>query len=206
MRAIGLSGYAQSGKTTAANYIEKAYGFRRKHIASTLRRMLAEMLCDLGYSPADVYDILEGSRKDGWIIPEIGRTSRELQITIGTEWGRELVHPDLWVGTWSNGIKPGERIMNDSVRFPNEEKGIREKLDGITILITRPGTRPVQFKWGAIGKFLFDRFGLMWGVHDSERIDRLNPDYVIVNDGTVEDLHRQIDDIMEEAGAMRRFA
>lgn len=199
MAAIGLSGFAQTGKTTAAEYIEKVYGFKRVHIAATLRSMLKAMLLDLGYSGYDIHDILEGKRKDGWTIPEIGRTSREIQISVGTEWGRELVHPDLWVKTWGHLASQYERAMNDSVRFPNEEAGIKE-LEGFTILIERPGTGPAAFKWKWLGKQIYKWFGKLWGAHDSERVDRLKPSYVVVNDGLIGQLYSKIDDIMAKEG------
>jgi len=195
MTAIGLSGFAQTGKTTAANYIEEVYGFKRVHIATTLRSMLHCLLYDLGYGLEDKDDILEGKRKDGWIIPELGCTSRHLQITIGTEWGRQLINPDVWVKTWKHLASQYDRAMNDSVRFPNEEAGIKD-MGGFTILIERPGTGPAAFKWKRIGKQIYKWFGKLWGAHDSERVDRLKPTYTIVNDGLVGELYSQIDNIM----------
>lgn len=202
MDAIGLSGFASSGKTTAAKYLEQAYGFERRHIAEPLRAMLAVLMRANGISDDMINRYLVGDLKDGVVIPELGKTSRELQISIGTEWGREHVNPNLWVDTWVRGA--GDRpSMNDSVRFPNEEDGIRE-LGGITILIERPGTGPVSFKWGKIGRKLYDWFGLMWGVHDSERVDRLNPDIRIINNATEHDLFRAIDQAMWEQGVFKR--
>jgi hypothetical protein len=192
MTAIGLSGFAQSGKTTAAKYLEEKYGFERHHIAETLRAMLAVLLKNNGIPSDMITRYLEGDLKET-VIPQIGKSGRELQISIGTEWGRELVHPDLWANTWAALIGRGHKAMNDSVRFPNEEGAIKD-LGGFTVLIKRPGTGPVAFKWGKIGKFLFDTFGLMWGVHDSERTDRLKPTYIIHNDGDVQALYDDLDE------------
>lgn len=198
IRALGLSGFAQSGKTTAALYIKSRFGFRRKHIAEPLRAMLAVLLKANGYNDVDITDILEGSRKDGWIIPELGVTSRHLQITLGTEWGRSHISPNVWSNTWVRSTQPGEKVMNDSVRFPNEEDAIRD-MGGITILIDRPGTRPGKFK-DAVGEMQYDSFGDWSGVHDSERLDLLHPDHVIGNDGSIDDLYNRIDDVMESRG------
>jgi hypothetical protein len=188
---IGLSGYAQSGKTTAAEFIEQAYGVERRHIAEPLREMLAVLL-RANQVPEDMIPrYLTGDLKEA-LIPEIGRTSRELQISLGTGWGREQVHQDLWANTWANSIRLGQKVMNDSVRFPNEELMIQGGLLGFTILIRRPGARPAAFKWGWFGRLLYQVFGCMWGVHDSERIDRLHPDFVIDNNGTLRQLHRKI--------------
>ncbi|MEH2517513.1 hypothetical protein V1279_003086 [Bradyrhizobium sp. AZCC 1610] len=191
MTVIGLSGFAQSGKTTAALYLEKKYGVRRKHIAEPLRAMLAVLLKANGMSSEMITRYLEGDLKEQ-VIPCLSVTSRYAQITLGTEWGRNLINPDLWANTWGVGIGEDESVMNDSVRFPNEEAPIKDA-GGFTILIKRPGTKPAKFKWGWIGAKLYDWFGALWGAHDSERTDRLQPDYIIHNDASVEQLYLDID-------------
>jgi len=204
VRAIGLSGYASSGKTTAALHIEKTYGFERRHIADPLRAMLATLLRANGLSDRLITRYLVGDLKES-VIPELGVTSRYAQITIGTEWGRELISPDLWAKTWSRGIGPDSApVMNDSVRFPNEESVIQNDLAGFTIMINRPGTAPAKFNGGArmskVNRWLYDRFGYMGGVHGSERIDLLKPTYVVNNSGSIEGLHMAIDMIMKLEG------
>jgi len=194
MTVVGLSGLAGSGKTTAALYLEKKYGIKRRHIAEPLRAMLAVLLQANGMTSSEITRYLEGDLKEREI-PCLGVTSRYAQITIGTEWGRRLIGEDIWANTWARGIRLDESVMNDSVRFPNEEHAIR-RLGGVTIMIKRPGTRPAKFKWGKLGEFMFDRFGLMWGVHDSERTDRIRADFVIHNDSSLEQLYADLDEAM----------
>ena len=194
MTVVGLAGFAQSGKTTAALYLEQKYGIRRKHIAEPLRAMLAVLLTANGMKADEITRYLEGDLKEQ-VIPCLGVTSRYAQITIGTEWGRELISQDLWANTWARGIADGESVMNDSVRFPNEAEAIC-KLGGVVIMIKRPGTKPAKFKWGKTGEFLYDKFGLMWGVHDSERSDRIKADFVVHNDASVEQLYADLDEAM----------
>lgn len=202
VRAIGLSGFAQTGKTTAANYIEQNYGFERKHIAEPLRAMLATLLKINGVCDEMITRYLVGDLKDGVIIPELGCTSRWAQQALGTQWGRKLINPALWSDTWRR-TAGTDKVMNDSVRFLNEEDAIRE-LGGFTILIERPGTGPNAYKGGRVGAWLGQRlyrwFGKTWLAHESERPDLLNPTYRILNDGTLEDLYRAIDGIMEANG------
>jgi hypothetical protein len=138
---------------------------------------------------------LTGDLKEA-VIPEIGRTSRHLQITLGTEWGREEVHPALWANAWAIEAGCHERPMNDSVRFPNEEAPIQQDLGGFTILIRRKGTHPIAFKWWVVGRLLYRWFGCMWGVHDSERTDRLRPNVIIDNDGTLSEFYAALDRVM----------
>ncbi|MEO7681556.1 MAG: hypothetical protein ABIS14_12855 [Sphingomonas sp.] len=206
-RPIGLSGFASTGKTEAARFIEAEFGYVRQHIAEPLRRMLASLLrdCNPSYTDQDIERWLTGEWKDGVIVPELGVTSRHLQITLGTEWGRQHVGSDIWAKLWRTEAEVGRACdgkgrMNDSVRFPNEEQAVRT-MRGVTILITRPGTGPAAFKWKRLGPVLYHWFGCMWGVHDSERIDRLKPDYVIVNDDTIGELHGKIEQVLRNAQA-----
>ena len=196
MTVVGLSGFAQSGKTTAALYLEKKYGIRRKHIAEPLRAMLAVLLTANGMKADEITRYLEGDLKEQ-VIPCLGVTSRYAQITIGTEWGRELINENLWANTWAAGVADGESVMNDSVRFPNEAAAIRQ-LGGFVIMIKRPGTKPAKFKWGKLGEFLYDKLGIMWGVHPSERIDLIKPDFIIHNDADVETMYADLDKAMAE--------
>jgi hypothetical protein len=157
--------------------------------------MLAVLLQANGMKSDEITEYLEGSKKEQ-VIPCLGVTSRYAQITIGTEWGRELINQNLWANTWAAGVKDGESVMNDSVRFPNEAAAIRQ-LGGVVIMIKRPGTKPAKFKH-KLGEFLYDKFGIMWGVHPSERIDLIKPDFIIHNDADVETMYADLDKAMAE--------
>ena len=196
---IGISGYARSGKTTVADYIEAKYSVERRHIAAPLREMLKSLLAAAGVPFHMRHRYLEGDLKEH-VIPEIGKSGRDLQITLGTEWGRRLVRDDLWADLWARGCPDELPAMNDSVRFPNEEVAIRRRPNSFTILVVRPGTHPISYKWGSFGRWLYRRFWIMWGVHDSERVDRLRLDYVIENSGSLLDLYSKVDRVMTERG------
>lgn len=190
---IGLSGFAGTGKTEAANYLQIRHGYTRLHIAEPLRDMLAALLRRFGMNGPEITYYLEGGGKES-VIPCLGVTSRSAQISLGTEWGRRQVHDDLWVDCWKHTASNVEAPMNDSVRFPNEEIVIRG-MGGFTIRIVRPERGPAAFK-SRVGRWLYEVFGVMWGVHDSERVDRLRPDYLIYNTGSVQDLHKCLDNVV----------
>jgi hypothetical protein len=196
--SIGLSGFAKSGKTTAANYLEAEYGYTRLHIADPLRAMLHSLLIDFGYDYDQIHYYLEGAGKEN-VIPCLGVTSRHAQITLGTEWGRAQISPDLWVNCWQ---QRAERLtspaMNDSVRFPNEETKIRQ-MNGFTIMIVRKVAGPVAFT-SRLGKLAYRLTGAMWGVHPSERVDLLRPDFIVHNNGTLKQLHLMLDRVMYAVG------
>jgi hypothetical protein len=83
IKAIGLSGYAGSGKSEVAKYLEAKYPCRRQHIAEPLRGMLRTLLQAFGMDEHTIWAYLEGPLKEQ-LIPELGVTSRQAQITLGT--------------------------------------------------------------------------------------------------------------------------
>jgi hypothetical protein len=77
------------------------------------------------------------------IIPEIGHSPRTLAQTLGTEWGRELIHPDLWVILAHAEYRNYGALIIPDIRFENEARWI--KREGGTILsIERPGLRKIE--------------------------------------------------------------
>ena len=128
---IGLSGLKGSGKTTAANFLVED-GFIKMSFAEPIKRMLA---C-VGLSSEDLY----GDRKQEPSYMLDGKTPRYAMQTLGTEWGRDLISPNIWVNIIKNGIKElgGNFIVIDDCRFPNEIAMILD-MKGIIVYIDRDG-------------------------------------------------------------------
>jgi hypothetical protein len=169
-RLIGLYSPAPGcGKTTAANLL---VDHQRVSFAAPLKRAVWNTLNDLG---------LEGFRyvytdKEA-IIPEIGVSARHMMQTLGTEWGRDCIHPDFWVmiarAEAQRIMADGGSVVIDDARFPNEAAMIRD-LGGELWRIDRPGIS-------------YD------GDHSSEgALEDIAPDRVIVNDGTITQLLEKI--------------
>lgn len=167
-RVIGLTGLAGSGKSTVADHLIRAHGARREKFAGPLK----DMMRALGLTEAEI----EGGRKE---LPSdilCGATPRWAMQSIGTEWGRKMIHPDLWVSAWKRRASSG-LVVADDCRFANEFSAVRE-LGGAVIRIDRPG--------------------LSAGEHASEQeMGGLEPDAVIVNGGSVDDLVEEVDRIVE---------
>lgn len=89
-------------------------------------------------------DQLNGSLKETPCALLGGKTPRYAMQTLGTEWGRNLIHPDLWVFIWTRYRRsemrafPRDRVVADDVRFPNEVDAIHE-LGGEVWRVHRPG-------------------------------------------------------------------
>ena len=137
---IGLSGRARSGKDTAAAHLVLRFDFYRYAFAKPLKDGLRAMF-------QLTHDHLEGELKER-PLPDVGRSPRELMQTLGTEWGRQMVHPDLWLllaerailaakaeGPGYLQMYPG-MVVSD-VRFENEAALIR-RLGGTVIHLIRP--------------------------------------------------------------------
>ena len=138
-------------------------------------------------------------------------TPRKILQLLGTEAGREVIHPQIWVNAlmaeyklddgrviediseenkvnYPTGFAPTKQmyfreprypnwIITDT-RFPNELQAVKDK-GGITIKVVRPET------------------DYLAGDHASETaLDKSKFDYVIVNDGTMDDLVKKIEKIL----------
>lgn len=170
---IGLTGLAGAGKTTAANFLEREFGFVRPHIGLPLKNMLRSLLRDAGV-PADLIErYVDGDLKRE-VIPELAVTSTYAQQTLGTEWGRDCIRADLWLGLWLGRVDKilaaGGRVAQESVRFPNEAAEI-QKRGGLLIRI--------------VGR------GGIEGAHESET-HLLPTDVVVENSGTVSEFEARI--------------
>ena len=137
MKLIGFTGYAGSGKTTAAKHLVEKHGFVRIRFAGPLK----DMMRALGLGEREV----DGDLKEQPCKLLSGRTPRYAMQTLGTEWGRDLMHPDFWrniaVEQICAVLDQGGRVAIDDVRFPNEVETIKG-LGGDIIEIFRPSVVP----------------------------------------------------------------
>lgn len=135
---IGFCGPMGSGKSTAADMVGSLVRVHRMSFADPIRSMLVA----LGV-PED--NLRNPARKKEPLESFGGRSARELMQTLGTEWGRGHVGPDVWVNAVrrqiEGGMLGGESfwpIVIDDVRFDNEARMIAA-LKGVVIQIVRPG-------------------------------------------------------------------
>ncbi len=123
---IGITGKAGSGKDTVGTVLQAQFGLgiHKLSFATRLKEMVAAML-------NVPYEMLEGvteqSRK--WReepFEDIGKSPRELMLSLGTEWGRDMVHNDVWVRLVNDQFKDmiGGAFLTD-VRFTNEAEWIK---------------------------------------------------------------------------------
>lgn len=143
---IGLHANARCGKDTAANILLSGL-FRGKSVrsyafAKPFKDALAIML---NLSEEQLY----GDKKLE-VDPVYGVTPRFAMTSIGTEWGRNTINPDIWIIRAKQEIDKAiadgcDGIIITDVRFPNEAEAIyefnspEEGIVATVIHITAPG-------------------------------------------------------------------
>jgi hypothetical protein len=117
---IALTGLAGSGKSTVADYLIDQHDFVRMKFAQGLK----DMLRAIGLTDAHI----EGHLKETPCPLLCGKTPREAMLTLGTEWGRDLIGPDFWCNILAQRVKDSTHpyIVVDDCRFPNEARTIRQ--------------------------------------------------------------------------------
>lgn len=147
MTVIGLCGFAQSGKDTAASFLVER-GFTRLAFADILRQSL--------YNLNPIVSLAQQKTVENWgrvqtIVDRYGwdyaKTHypeiRELLQRFGTEVGRELYGEDFWVERVMAQIEFDQDYVITDVRFPNEERAVH-MIGGKVFKIIRSGNEAVN--------------------------------------------------------------
>ena len=115
---IGLAGLARTGKTTAAKHLVCTHNLQTYAFADPLREGLTTIL---NLSPRD-FDDEHKEQPVGWL----GHSARELMQSLGTEWGRDQIHPDLWVWLAEQNL---DRIQQELFAVMRQEKVLAQVID-----------------------------------------------------------------------------
>lgn len=139
---IGLTGSMGSGKSTVADHLRLRWGFEKVRFAGPLKNMLASLLAGQGCTPEYIKRCIEGDLKTQPVPELAGRTPRHAMQTLGTEWGRDKMDPNLWVTCWSGAatqlLKENTPVVVEDLRFHNEYDMIRS-MGGKVWRIAREG-------------------------------------------------------------------
>lgn len=171
-QVIGICGGKGQGKDTVAQHLRTRFSMRQIAFADPMKAALAVMF----NVPEHIFHEPDLKEKP---LPELlGRTPRYLMVTLGTEWGRDLVHPELWTTLLSRrlDLAVGERmsVVVSDVRFDNEAQ----------IILDRGGEL-----WQVTGRTS------QYGTTDHRSEVGVDPGYVtrtIINNADLHTLHTQI--------------
>lgn len=164
---IALSGPAGSGKSTVSDFLATQYGYTRSKFAKPLK----DMCRAIGMTEA----MIEGDQKETPVRWLCGKTPRHAMQTLGTEWGRDSLGEDFWVGLWERSVLGRPLTVVDDCRFANEAAAVR-RMGGRVIRLTGRG--------GIAGGHVSEAGGFL-------------VDAVVVNDGSIADLQVRVREVLE---------
>lgn len=137
---IGVVGFIGSGKGTAADILVKKHGFTKLSFADTVKDATAAIF---GWPRHLLEGDTDESRawretKDEWWSEKFGyNISPRLALQMmGTEAGRDVFHPDLWVLSLERKLELYPNVVIADVRFPNEIEFIQSK-GGFVVRVKR---------------------------------------------------------------------
>ena len=143
---VGLVGFIGAGKGTVADLLVERHDFFKESFAGSVKDACAAIF---GWNRA----LLEGDtiesrewreQPDAWWSKKLGKEfSPRLALQLmGTEAGRDVFHPDLWVHTVLRRCEnaPENNYVIADVRFPNEINAIVES--GGKVVRVRRGDDP----------------------------------------------------------------
>jgi cytidylate kinase len=178
---IGLCGTAGAGKNTVADVLVEDYGFEAISFAGPIYEAVSVIT---GLPIEYLQDRKNKERPIGWL----GSSPRELLQTLGTEWGREMIHENLWIVIALNKIaqitEGGGNVVVTDVRFDNEATALT--LAGGSLWQVN---RPCETSCGCKER-------------DHESENGVSPelvDVVITNDSTIHYLRERVQREMEFA-------
>ena len=143
-------------------------------MAGALKGMTKFYLEYLGFNEQECFDRIEGHLKE---IPDaafLGKTSRQFQQWLGTDFGRKLVGESIWTNAFTKRSQSIDLVACSDVRFPNELDLIHS-LGGKVYRVERE-TETNEYS-----------------LHESEKhIPTLDVDGVIDNNGTLDQLREAV--------------
>jgi dephospho-CoA kinase len=176
---IALTGKMRSGKDTVANHLYIKHGFSRVAFGDALKRVAHE-----------TFPWVSEFSKPRALYQSVGQLMREIDS-------------EVW-------IKHAERAVKGAIDF---RTGIGDEKIGVVITDLR---QPNEYEWARANGFTIirvlasddvriaravaanDDFTVLDLTHSTElEIDNFDVDFNVVNDGTVDELKADIDEIME---------
>ena len=128
---IGLVGFKQVGKSTAAKYLESKYDFTRHNFKDALVQEIKDNFPNLLEELGFIYNMSIEELFD-----KKPYAMRALMVNYGTD-VRRKDNPCYWSHQWSSEVDYAGNVVADDVRFMNEARAIKF-YDGILIRLVRP--------------------------------------------------------------------
>lgn len=189
---IALMGPMHAGKDTVGKVLVEQHGFVRyafadavKEAALALNPIVSIHMDELDSPPGRQLRILRLSdfvEAEGMEHAKAHPEVRRLLQRMGTEVGRDVIDPDVWVDIVDRRSRREERVVITDCRFPNEVAWTRRK-GGHVVRIHRDGTGG--------------------GTHASEALlETIEPDFHFDNNGPLADLPQAVELMLKELATL----
>lgn len=186
---IGLYSHCPGiGKSTVARHLEHSWGYTVMSFAAPMKLIAHVLLSQLGYSCDGIQRMLHGEDKE-LLIPELKTTPRHILRTLGTEYGRQCIHPDIWIKIahiqmQKAFLEGASGIVFDDCRFPNEAAFLHTQGAKLWLIDGPPRTESDATH-----------------ASDGNLSVGITFDHKILNDKSFVDLYSRIDSILQLATA-----
>lgn len=117
-KRIVFTGKKGHGKDTAAAAL--GAGWVTVKFADPLKGMIRSLLQVQAVDQTMIERLVEGDLKETPSPYFNGKTSRYMQQTCGTEWGRNMVGDDFWTNIWARRSDRFSQSKTTDMRFENE--------------------------------------------------------------------------------------
>jgi hypothetical protein len=188
---IGLGGYAEHGKDALADALVTRHGFMKFGMSDALHEILLVLdprIPQVSF-PDRHMSYREHVQAVGYTQAKTHPEVRRLLRTLGTEVGRDMLYPDIWVAMAGKKIRAardaGTSVVVTGIRYPNEI-GLIALHGGTTVWVDRPGHRIPDTTHTSETTVSMSDFGL-----------------IAINDGTLADLAHEADGLIDQILASR---
>lgn len=190
---IGLCGPMRSGKDTIGSLLVEHHGYTRFAFADAVKECALALDPIIGIVPTDPEHKAQGPMlrlsdlvaRQGVEAAKAHPEVRRLLQRLGTEMGREVIDPNLWVAIVAGRSADTERVVITDLRFPNEAEWVRSIEGGVVVRVYRAGTGG--------------------GTHASEALlESIDPDVGFVNGGSFGGLAAQVQTLVDTVEAFAR--
>lgn len=175
----GLGGYAMSGKDATADYLVSC-GWSKRYMSCALEQALLKVNPWIK-TETDDSCLFERYEK---LHARVGydESKKNADVRAGLQClgdvGRDLMDEDVWVDAAFSKVDKdraaGFDVSCTGIRYPNELRAVKGR-KGVLVWVDRPGYGPVN------------------GHSSDNSLCSDDFDFVLLNDGTLEDLYKKID-------------
>lgn len=205
LRGTEETGYtqAQAGKDTVADRLVAEHGFMRLGLADGVRESLYALDPYVGPvaggvvpehpSPSTALRLSEVVDSLGWERAKVEiEEVRALMQRMGTDAGRRVHGEHLWLALAAHKMaqhSPDQPFVITDVRFPNEGTWVNRQ-GGFVVRVERPDESVV------VGANALHASETSW--------HGIKVDEVLLNDGTIEELHHRVDKLVRHLSLVRQ--